>query len=145
MPSKVCSRSTEVENHQIRQRDQHKIIPKHHNVGANPTSRAHPEQSDQSNWASSPGGVSIGTDAPSAARNRGPRWSRTQRTTDGYEPVNPSAVMISNNDLANSFELPTNSAVSRSAHTASITRSASSTVRAGGGPPALTHFAIVAG
>ncbi len=64
------------------------------------------------------GGVSIGTDAPSAARNRGPRWSRTQRTTDGYEPVNPSAVMISNNDLANSFELPTNSAVSRSAHTA---------------------------
>ena len=73
---------TDVENHQIRQRDQHKIIPKHHNVGANPTSRAQAEQSDQSNWASSPGGVSIGTDAPSAARKRGPRWSRTQRTTD---------------------------------------------------------------
>ena len=49
-------------NHQIRHRDQHKIIPKHHNVSPRTTSRAQPEQSDQSSWASSPGPVSIGTD-----------------------------------------------------------------------------------
>jgi hypothetical protein len=83
IPSKVCSRSTDVENHHVRHRDQHKIIPKHHNVGASPTRRAQPEQSDQSNCASSPGAVSIGTDAASARRNRGPRWARAQRTTDG--------------------------------------------------------------
>jgi len=43
-----------VVNHHIRHRDHDKIIPKHHNTGANPTLRAHPEQSAKSNWASSP-------------------------------------------------------------------------------------------
>lgn len=141
-PSKVCWRSTDVVNHHVRQRDQHKITPKHHSTGPSPTDWDHPEQS---NWASSPGAVSIGTEAPSERRNRGPRCSRTQRTTDGYEPVNPSAEMISNNDIANRFLSPTSSALSRSAHTGSTTRSPSATVRAAGGPPARTHFEIVAG
>ena len=70
-------------NHQIRLRDQHKIIPKHHNTGPSPTRCDHPEQSEKSNWASSPGPVSIGTLAESARRNLGPRWARTQRATVG--------------------------------------------------------------
>ena len=37
----------------------------------------HVEQSEKSNWASSPGAVSIGTDAPSERRNSVPRCSRT--------------------------------------------------------------------
>ena len=41
--------------------------------------------------------------------------------------------------------LVTNNALNRSAHTGSITRSSTATVRAGGGPPSRHHFAIVAG
>ena len=59
--------------------------------------------------------------------------------------MNPSAEMISNSDVANSLGFPTSSAVSRSAHTGSTTRSPSVTVRAAGGPPAFTHFEIVSG
>ena len=70
-------------NHQIRQRDQHKIIPKHHNTGPSPTCCDHAEQSEKSNWASSPGAVPIGTDAASVRRNLGPRWSRTHLATVG--------------------------------------------------------------
>ncbi len=111
----------------------------------NPIDWDHVEQSEKSNCASSPGGVSIGTDAPSARRKRGPRSSRTQRTTVGYDPVNPSAETISKSDFANSFGFPTSNDVSRSAHTGSITRSFSPTVRAGGGPPFFTHAEIVSG
>ena len=46
-PSKVCSRSTEVANHQIRPRDQHKMARKHYLAQA-PLPRP-PRQSDQSN------------------------------------------------------------------------------------------------
>lgn len=77
---------------------------------------AHAEQSDQSNWTSSPGLVSTGTDDASAARNLGQRCSRTQRTIDGSEPSNPFAATIANNDFANSFGLATTSAVGWSAH-----------------------------
>ena len=53
--------------------------------------------------------------------------------------------MISNNDVANNRVLPTNNAVNRSAHTASITLSSSPIERAAGGPPSRHHFEIVAG
>ena len=65
MPSKVCSRSSDVVNHHIRHRDQHKIIPKHHNGVGHPTARP-VRQSQKSNWASSPGSVWIGIDAEPA-------------------------------------------------------------------------------
>ena len=132
-------------NHHSRHRDQHKIIPKHHNTGPSPTRCDHAEQSEKSNCASSPGAVSIGTDAASARRNRGPRCSRTHRATVGYDPSNPSARTISNNDVANNELLPTNNAVNRSAHRGSTTRSSSPIVRAAGGPPSRHHFEIVAG
>ena len=92
-----------------------------------------------------PRGVSIGTDAASARRIRGPRCSRTHLATVGYEPLKPSAEMISNNDVANNNGFPTSNADNRSAHTEWITRSCSATVRAGGEPPLRHHLAIVAG
>ena len=82
-PSKVCWRSTEVVNHQSRWRLQHATAPKHHSSSPRPQSRARFEQSDQSNCDSSPGAVSMGTLTCAARRNRGPRWRRTSRDTDG--------------------------------------------------------------
>ena len=82
-PSKVCSRSTEVVNHQNRCRLQHKMAPKHQSTGASPNSMPRSLQSEKSNWDSSPGAVSIGTDTWGAGRKRGPRRARTARTTLG--------------------------------------------------------------
>jgi hypothetical protein len=67
-----------VVNHQRRHRDQHRIATKHVNVaGSHPHRPANRSQSEKSNWPSSPGAVSIGTDTVAAGENRGPRWSRT--------------------------------------------------------------------
>jgi len=83
---------------------------------------------------SSPGAVSIGTLTAGAALNLGPRRSRRWRTTEGYEPVYPSVVMISYRLDANSFSA--GGAINcpiRSAHTSSITLAAGAIVLAGGG------------
>ena len=81
-------------NHHIRHRDHDKIIPKHTRLIFQPNLAAHVDRSQKSNWASSPGSVWIGTDTASAARNRGPRMSRTARTTVGYEPAKPVAASL---------------------------------------------------
>jgi len=46
-----------------------------------PQRAAQSDRSQKSNWASSPGSVWIGIDTASAARNRGPRISRSSRVT----------------------------------------------------------------
>jgi len=79
----VCSRSSEVVNHQNRCRLQQRTAPKHHKVSAMPNWRPRSEQSEKSNWDSSPGPVSIGTETWGATRKRGPRRVRTWRTTEG--------------------------------------------------------------
>lgn len=81
-PSKVWFRSIEVVNHHKRARDHDKIAPKHHS-SPRPQRRPQSRQSVQSNWHSSPGAVSIGTDTIAARRNRGPRRSRKNRATVG--------------------------------------------------------------
>ena len=81
----MCSRSIEGANHHSRQRVQHKIAPKHH-TSPKPQRFVYAEQSDQSNWHSSPGAVSIGTLTTDAALNLGPRRSRRWRTTRGEFP-----------------------------------------------------------
>ena len=55
-PSKVCSRSKDVENHHRRHRLQHRMAPKQ-NTGPRPQPSVKEPQSDQSNWHSSPGAV----------------------------------------------------------------------------------------
>ena len=47
-PSKVCSRSTESVNHHSRQRDQHKMHPKHH-TSPSPHRSVQSLQSEKSN------------------------------------------------------------------------------------------------
>ena len=61
--------------HHNRQRDQHKMAPKHH-TSPSPHRSVQSLQSEKSNCASSPGAVSIGTLTAGAARNRGPRKPR---------------------------------------------------------------------
>jgi hypothetical protein len=57
----VWSRSIEVANHHRLRRLQHSTVPKQCNSSAQPQRRAQWLQSDQSNWNSTPGPVSIGT------------------------------------------------------------------------------------
>ena len=84
-PSKVCSRSTERLNHQVRTLDHDKMAEKHYT-----SPRAHSlvkdDTSDQSNWHSSPGAVTIRVDAAGAAVNLGPLIELRCRATLGYEP-----------------------------------------------------------
>ena len=79
----MCWRSTEVVNHHVRYLDQQATAPKHHRVSPKPKACPRAEQSEKSNWDSSPGAVSMGTDTWGAGRKRGPRSARTFRTTDG--------------------------------------------------------------
>ena len=71
-PSKVCSRSTERANHQMRTLEKLKMAEKHW-TSPSPHSRVQCDTSDQSNWASSPGAVTIRVEAAGAAVNLGPR------------------------------------------------------------------------
>jgi hypothetical protein len=87
----------------------------------------------------------MGTDTWGAGRNRGPRRSRTARTTEGYEPVNPSAAMISNTLVESSRDGGSISSAIRLPQRSSTTRSEGGSARADGGPPALSHFETVAG
>ena len=83
MPSKVCSRSSDVVNHHKRCRGHDEIAPNTRNGCSQPHSAEMWSRLQKSNWISSPGSVWIGTDTAAAARNRGPRTSRTARTTVG--------------------------------------------------------------
>ena len=82
-PSKVWLWSSEVVNHHIRLRDQHKIAPKQRSGRSHPHAEATASRLQKSNCSSSPGPVKIGTDAAAAALKRGPRMSLTARTTVG--------------------------------------------------------------
>ena len=73
-------------NHQMRTRDQDKTAEKHH-TSPSPHSLVQAETSDQSNWHSSPGAVTIRVDAAGADVNLGPRMVCRCRVTLGYEPV----------------------------------------------------------
>ena len=72
-------------NHQMRTLDQHKIDEKHQ-TSPSPHSLVQAETSDQSNWHSSPGPVSIRVDANGAPWNPAP--DRIQVTGDaGIRPA----------------------------------------------------------
>ena len=81
IPSKVQWRSSLAVNHHNRRRLQHKIIPKQRNGPPQPQRRACASRLHQSNWASSPGSVQIGTDTRSGALKRAPRIRRNCRVT----------------------------------------------------------------
>jgi hypothetical protein len=136
-------RSIEVVNHQRRHRLQHKMAPKHHSSPGHPHRRAQSVQSDQSNWHSSLGAVSMGTDAAAAARNLGPRSWRTKRTTVGYEPAKPSRAKMSNRLVDNRRGLMANRSSMRIAQPGVITRCSASSSRCAGGPPDRNHLLIV--
>jgi len=81
-PSKVWDRSMEELNHQDLTRLQHSTAPKQCSSCSQPQRRAQWLASDQSNWNSSPGPVSMGTVTTEALRWRGPRTSRRWRVRD---------------------------------------------------------------
>ena len=76
---------------------------------------------------------------------RGPRTSRTYRTTVGYDPSKPSATNRSKIDVDNNLGFTRKIASTRSRQNTSITRVSSVFSRADGGPPAASHFDTVAG
>ena len=82
-PSKVWAWSMEEANHQHLMRLQHSTAPKHCSSWSQPHRRAQWLQSDQSNWNSSPGPVSIGTVTTDAFEREGPRRSRKWRVRLG--------------------------------------------------------------
>jgi hypothetical protein len=139
----VCSRSSDVVNHQCFHRDQHKTNPKQRSVPVHPHAATSFVTSQKSNWASAPGAVSIGTDAARAALNRGPRLARTARTTVAYDPSNPSAFNASWIDVDNNDGCALSSSAIRRRHRSVNTTRSAAGARRSGGPPALIHFAIV--
>ncbi len=81
-PSKVWDRSMEELNHQDLIRLQHSTAPKQCSSASQPHCRAQRLASDQSNWNSSPGPVSIGIVTSEAFDRDGPRTSRRWRVRD---------------------------------------------------------------
>ena len=76
-----------VVNHQQRRtRNQHGIAPKAEQRCRPRQDAAQAPRSPKSNWAFSPGSVSMGPDTGPAALNLGPGSQRTAHTTVGYEP-----------------------------------------------------------
>jgi hypothetical protein len=70
----------------MRIRDQDKTAEKHC-TSPNPHSLVQADTSDQSNWHSSPGALTIRVEAAGAEVNLGPRTECRCRVTLGYEPV----------------------------------------------------------
>jgi hypothetical protein len=146
-PSRVWGWSIEAANHHRLMRLQHSSAPKQCNSWPHPQRRAQRLQSDQSNWNSSAGPVSIGTvtNAEPGAPRDGPRTERRYRVKVGYEPSKPSALITRMIELACSCAFCANNPAIRACHRSSITTSAAGARRAGGGPPFFNQPDTVAG
>ena len=102
-------------------------------------------QSDQSNWNSTPGPVSIGTATGGVDPRDGPRTVRRKRVNVGYDASNPSGSSTRKIDVACNAGFCANNPAILTRHRSSISCSSIDAARFAGGPPAFSHADTVAG